>query len=94
LLLVGLASCSPATTNAPRSEPCANPVLQVQNNAPYRADIWQWQNFRDVWIGSVAALSKTALPVDGKPGHYFARTTDGKSITTRDAVRIDRACPN
>ena len=85
--------CSPVTTNAPRPEPCANPGLAVENNSPYRAEIWQWQNFRDVWIASVAALSKTTIAVDGKPGFYFARTEDGKSFRARDAVRITRTCP-
>jgi hypothetical protein len=93
VLLFVVTRCSPVTTNAPRPEPCANPVIVVQNNIPYRVEIFQYQNTRPTFIGLVGALNKQTIPVEGKRGYYFAAREDGRRVTARDAVRIDRHCP-
>jgi hypothetical protein len=92
LLLFVVTGCSPVTTNAVRPAPCANPVIVVQNNTPYRADIWQYQNYQPTFIASVAALNKQTITVEGKSGFYYATRENGTRFSARDAVRIDRNC--
>jgi hypothetical protein len=70
-----------------------NPVIVVQNNVPYRVEIFQYQDTRPTFIASVGALNKQTIPVGGRTGYYFAARQDGQRITARDAVRIDRQCP-
>jgi hypothetical protein len=64
----------------------------VQNNTPYRADIWQYQNNQPTFIASVSALNKQTIPVNGKSGYYYATRETGRRFSARDAVRIDRNC--